>query len=549
MKNLQSLDIKKIVTAITSIVETLFIYQYRDFLIIICSYSYQGTWSKKKKALLNLAEKENFTFQLFSLDYYQEQIKLNNPFFLLRCIREQLVFKNETNPETTVDQPYYSAELLEAIKLNFKIELEKAISFNKGVPFYKEQSNLKQACFMLHQYIELLYRSAGLFLLGKAKVCHSIAQQQQYVLRFYRELRIFNIEYENDNRILILLDKSYIAARYEEFTISLEDLEVIQTKAAELEQNLRKALNNCFHEIQVKILTAPVLNSTNHPTPSEPKLVAVLKTLKHELDLHTAYLMGSRIMKIDKQNHFKQQNSQTSENSIFTLVVITNNDLEDSISTIMDRMNCQLQDCKVFLIQYTVMDVSILLDRGYYFLQHCLDKALPVYSECSSSFKRYEISYYEQTFEKILKVWQTHYDRASYFMETLVDPYGEMPEGTITKLQILHTAIKQVCLGMLYVFWEYKPIHYALDYLLHLCSNFSSAPDVFIFSESFSNQYSYELLRTAPRQLKRSTSEILKKEDIETAFKVTENFMAKAHGEVGKELERLRKIHCVEVIV
>ncbi len=230
-------------------------------------------------------------------------------------------------------------------------------------------------------------------------------------------------------------------------------------------------------------------------------------------------------------------------------MVITNNDLEDSISTIMDRMNCQLQDCKVFLIQYTVMDVSILLDRGYYFLQHCLDKALPVYSECSSSFKRYEISYYEQTFEKILKVWQTHYDRASYFMETLVDPYGEMPEGTITKLQILHTAIKQVCLGMLYVFWEYKPIHYALDYLLHLCSNFSSAPDVFIFSESFSNQYSYELLRTAPRQLKRSTSEILKKEDIETAFKVTENFMAKAHGEVGKELERLRKIHCVEVIV
>ena len=67
MKNLQSLDIKKIVTAITSIVETLFIYQYRDFLIIICSYSYQDTRPKKKEALLKI---KHFIFNSYVFTFF-----------------------------------------------------------------------------------------------------------------------------------------------------------------------------------------------------------------------------------------------------------------------------------------------------------------------------------------------------------------------------------------------------------------------------------------------------------------------------------------------
>jgi len=86
---------------------------------------------------------------------------------------------------------------------------------------------------MLHQVIELGYRSVEVLLIGREKISHSIRSHQKFLEAYDPELaNIFDEEDESEMALLNLLEESYGAVRYEQdYRIEKDELLSILSRA------------------------------------------------------------------------------------------------------------------------------------------------------------------------------------------------------------------------------------------------------------------------------------------------------------------------------
>lgn len=529
-----------------------------------------STWiliSKKKHAKLTeqqlrsiksiFQEYDISHYLIFSSDYLYKQIAEENLFFIQYCLPQNIVYQNPDFDESKLNGFSFHINTLDRIKTNINEELNKATSFLDGANFYIEQKNLEQTSFMLHQYMELLLRSLGLFVLGREKVSHSIKEQQIFLQRFIPDLgSLFHEEIENEQRVLKLLDEAYIKVRYSRnFEITEGDLNIIIDKADWLDSLVHSILDKLLSNFRLKYLTSPAKNEKNTTTKSngmnlsedDYRIRNIINILKTKVALHTVFVIGTHKDTHTQKNYFKEPSENISVFISYTLLIITNKKLPMPLSKLMDDTNKVLEKEEVFIIQYTENMVFKLLDRGCNFLDNILNTALPVYHINESFIScSHRPSYHEKVWKRINTVWQTRYKRASFLCEVLEDQYQEMIEEPLTKLHILNCATEQACLGMLYVFWEFKPSHYSIPYLLHLCKNFSGLPEDIFDKSSHRKHHSYDLIRTAPYHMRFKTKTKLHKKEVESAYRLGAEFIRRASEEAFQELERIKKLHSVE---
>jgi len=180
-----------------------------------------------------LQEETEFLYRIFSLDYAQQQLMEENLFFVHGCTWDKLIYQN-TNAELDSFHEYYiPKKTLDNIQATFEKERHKMAAFFDGATFFIEKNNLSHAAYMLHQYIELWFRYAALFIMGKERKSHSIKELQTYIKAFSQELgSLFNTNIEEEQNLLKLLDDAYITTRYENnYHINLEKIHKILEKA------------------------------------------------------------------------------------------------------------------------------------------------------------------------------------------------------------------------------------------------------------------------------------------------------------------------------
>src|SRR5690606_18126133 len=100
-------------------------------------------------------------------------------------------------------------------KAYFDREMEKVLSFRDGVSFYYESGNHPLAAFMLHQQLELIYRTVEVFMMGRDKVTHSIDAHQRHIATYFPHLgNVFDQRDEAEQHLVMQLDDAYLAVRY-----------------------------------------------------------------------------------------------------------------------------------------------------------------------------------------------------------------------------------------------------------------------------------------------------------------------------------------------
>src|SRR5690606_6749796 len=115
-----------------------------------------------------------YHYRIFGYDYAQQQLHEHNLFFVQACQWEHCIYKDATTEVDDFMEYHIHPKTLSIIKASFDTEQYKIKGFMDGADFFVEQGNLAQAAFMLHQCMELWYRYAGLFIMGKERKSHSI---------------------------------------------------------------------------------------------------------------------------------------------------------------------------------------------------------------------------------------------------------------------------------------------------------------------------------------------------------------------------------------
>src|SRR5690606_34257029 len=91
--------------------------------------------------------------------------------------------------------------------------------------------------------------------------------------------------------------------------------------------------------------------------------------------------------------------------------------------------------------------------------------------------------YHPTTWRSLHENWKVRIERANYF-HSLIHTV-ELKEDPVAYFSLIENALIQACIGMLGVFWKYKPSYTSLSYLVHLCTHFCDFPKTILLNNSF----------------------------------------------------------------
>lgn len=283
---------EQIIDKLNSLLEIKYIYKTRTekegclkpLLIVILKGNCSSLTNELSSMVAKIFQEEtNFLYRIFSFEYAHQQLKEESLFFVHSCSWEKLIFQNSDAELDNFHEYHISEKTLSNIQSVFEQERHKIAAFMEGATFFIEKNNLSHAAYMLHQYIELMFRFVALFTMGKERKSHSIKELQTYIKTFAPDLgNLFNTEIEQEQQLLKLLDDAYIATRYENnYHINLEQIykilekaNIMETLATSLFQN---KLDDCVVEVyNTKEIKVPKQQS---PEPNDKELLSFIKSL------------------------------------------------------------------------------------------------------------------------------------------------------------------------------------------------------------------------------------------------------------------------------
>ncbi|GAA3560334.1 hypothetical protein GCM10022395_08920 [Snuella lapsa] len=218
----------------------------------------------------------DYLYRIFPYEYAVQQLREENLFFVHGCSCDRLLFK-DSDSELDIFHNYHIIErTLKNIQSVFDKESNKMAAFKEGADFFLENGNYSQAVFMLHQYIELWFRYAALFMMGKERKSHSIKELQTYLRGFTPELgNLFNTEIEEEQHLLKLLDNAYISTRYENsYHINKEQILKIQAKADAIHNTVTYLFNNKLNDTKQLIEEKSKTEKANLDITSKPDIAS-----------------------------------------------------------------------------------------------------------------------------------------------------------------------------------------------------------------------------------------------------------------------------------
>jgi HEPN domain-containing protein len=200
-----------------------------DSMLEIASYKYQRVF-----------------YSLHSAGRVREALSEGHVFYSLNCIPDNLLYDDKL-----MELPVITREELQKIKndaqANFSLWLEKSHCFYESSVFLHQNHPSPLILFYLHQAVEMIYRGVLKSIICYDKKSHTIRNLQKLYGRFAKQLNIiFPDNTDEEKRLLEILEKGYLEARYEAFAIDENDLLILFEKVKLLLSTANEIVEKIF---------------------------------------------------------------------------------------------------------------------------------------------------------------------------------------------------------------------------------------------------------------------------------------------------------------
>ncbi|WP_111309945.1 hypothetical protein [Confluentibacter sediminis] len=257
---------------------------------------------------------------------------------------------------------------------------------------------------------------------------------------------------------------------------------------------------------------------------NDPLLKQVIDYLSLHYSLFEAYLLSQSTTTAHMQFHYLPGRETCHITATYTLLLITNKAKPDlpkpHTAQLMEALYKHTKkQAQVYAIPYSYPSVRKKLRTGHSFLRKTIGNAPCIYKlyPYGDTYTLPTPLYREQVWQDTYRQWGVHLKKADDLYESL------STRNTVTEptacFAFLHQMLTQICLGLIYVFMEYKPQHMALPYLLHLCSLFTDLPDSVFPKNTYGNQHLLHHLFNAKDLTAHNTQHRLSLNDANRAWK------------------------------
>lgn len=285
---------------------------------------------------------------------------------------------------------------------------------------------------------------------------------------------------------------------------------------------------------------------TSKKFPYQKELICLIQK---EVPLHSIYVISVYTEKRGQGIYMTPLSKKSKKKVTYTLLIIGHKSARKSQGDLMEYMyNKTDQRCKVYVIFHTLANIMNRIDVGDNFLTRALSETPCMYKEDDtlSRFSQYGICFHRLVYERIKEGWKNRIKRADYLL-TVINTIEDNEEPN-SKLAVAQCAMEQMCLALLNLFWEYKPQHYSLDYLLHLCSHFTQLPNRIFPRTTFGLQRQYYMLCNAKNIILFKDKNEFSKNDAQKVAKLCERFYEEVITLSKEQLKHLKEIHCQQEV-
>jgi|GEM_PF-831935 len=476
--------------------------QVNQLYVLLRNAAGQGIVSARALCNLAVAEKPQYRCYVSFPEDINRKIKQENMRATLICHPDKLVFEHpEIDTRIQLPRIDYNVWYGQAERY-FEKELAKINAFEEGYAFYLNKANYGQAAFMLHQVIEQGYRAAENLVMGKEKISHSLRNHQEYIAPFCPELGVL-FEKPHELSILVKLDESYSSARYDHnFSMSKEGLVTAANKEKELlayltafnqdlleeirqrQQSGNECILHIIEEEGAKIKANG--NESNEDDTAPPGEVAKLTSEHIEMPDDTSLSAGCHRQRVlsainlyfspthvfcfahqsweeRSENFVMLDNKETIYHRYYLAILIEEYPAQALYK--QNQINGVLGDeLEIAALYFKSETFNRKLDEGcgfFYFLANATERWL---GKGSLNVKNLPEPV---DLEKRAWQWKRYFLNAVGLIGMVQDRIGGRYDRCCSV--VMSQAMEQLCLGLLYAFWGYRPDNILnLMYLIQL---------------------------------------------------------------------------------
>lgn len=275
----------------------------------------------------------------------------------------------------------------------------------------------------------------------------------------------------------------------------------------------------------------------------EKQLKGMISIIRELESVHSIYLLGTRVKSIRDKYFFDSVNKKDLRQTYrYTILVISYNFIIDPKTFMNEVFNRSVELYEICSIHYTFNEVKRKLTEGDNFLSRIINESKHIFQESDELLYLPSNHLYHPTiFQQIKTEWEIRFKRALCFEEKL-DVAENVAERNV-RYFLLQQILRQTCLGLLYVFWEYKPTYFSLPYLLQLCYQFTPIPEIIFPKKSFRSHRIYNNLCHASYNLNNKSEIDVDLDESYKAQNLCYKFLKKAEILANKKLGELEKLH------
>ncbi len=213
---------------------------YFDLLVVMPATSNTSfTYYEQVMTMANI-EEVVINVSLHKEEMIQQQLKEGHMYYSIACNKESIIYQHNSF-ELPVQNTAALKALAEKSIMEFNTAHKKAGDFLNGAANYYGENEKEMAAFMLQQAVELTIRGFIHALLGSCAKTHCLRELKKPLKRCAPELQYLLSDNEaEENRLLQLLEKAYLEARYSsQFVINEKDLDALTEGAEALYEKAR----------------------------------------------------------------------------------------------------------------------------------------------------------------------------------------------------------------------------------------------------------------------------------------------------------------------
>ncbi|GEP52137.1 hypothetical protein FNO01nite_28090 [Flavobacterium noncentrifugens] len=452
-------------------------------------------------------------YQILSCDYAEDALRKGNLFLLRHCTLGELAYANPSADHAFYPEEATVSKLVRRAAKHFKKHMNKVDVCLLDVPRSIEYQNDLEAAFTIHKAMQLLYKTATHFIMGKPYAAKSIAAQQLHLSKFAPSLsNLFQIGQEEESDLLEKLDECYWSyKRKQVHNVKLPDLGKVQEKVARLKDEVQKMFDQMVAECTEKISyrediveagdTAPLLATpTGNFEASANDLEAVCQIIRDFIPTDAVYCFGKKEVEHTEKLAIGHSKGNFQQTRLYLLVLTTST-----------RANASADLGSIISSKTDQRFVAVLLVHKTDSLKKAAGDQLCFFS---SVIANGELLYGKEGFRCPLHSKDAGVRNLSFaeiFMgerktigNCFLDAHFERLSRNVSTIDqvMLNLAVEHTCLGLIRVFLGYTPNYFSLGFFIDLCGFFTSLPNQFFPRASEEDKRLFKMISTHPSSMR-----------------------------------------------